>query len=68
VLTSENDIQVDGTDFEDIDTDSIGQPIINTTFIEAVAQSMGFQATDEAYRNSLHSIPMVRSCMGLLDC
>jgi hypothetical protein len=33
--------------------------MINSTFIDAVAQSMGLQATDEDYRNSLHSIPMV---------
>lgn len=50
----------DVADFRAIDTD-IGHniPMINSTFIDAVAQSMGLQATDEDYRNSLHSIPMV---------
>lgn len=52
----------DSTDFQDIDV-GIGQvPVVNSAFIDAVAQSMGFRGTDEDYRNSLHSIPMV--CCG----
>jgi hypothetical protein len=35
--------------------------MVNTAFIEAVAESMarGFPAKDEDYRSGLHSIPMV---------
>ncbi|KAH9167787.1 hypothetical protein EDB89DRAFT_2074537 [Lactarius sanguifluus] len=51
------------TDYQDIDTGlgghNGGDPPISTAFIEAVAQSMGFSATDEDYRNSLHSIPKI---------
>lgn len=36
-------------DFQDIDTGVGRIPMVNATFIEAVAQSMGFQATDEDY-------------------
>ena len=44
---------------QDLNTGIVHAPIINTTFIKAVAESMGFQTADEAYRSSLHSIPMV---------
>ncbi|KAH9009159.1 hypothetical protein EDB84DRAFT_1571438 [Lactarius hengduanensis] len=54
------------TDYQDIDTGlgghglgPGGDPLISTAFIEAVAQSMGFSATDEDYRSSLHSIPKI---------
>jgi hypothetical protein len=48
--------------FKDIDV-GIGQVlIVNSAFIDAVAQSMGFRGTDEDYRSSLHSVPMV--CCG----
>ena len=46
-------------DFQNIDTGVGNTSVVNTAFIEAVAQSMGFQETDEDYRSSLHSIPMV---------
>jgi hypothetical protein len=46
-------------EFEDINTGVAHTPVINTTFIEAVAKSMGFQTTDDEYRSSLHSVPMV---------
>jgi hypothetical protein len=47
--------------FEDIDTSVLGRvpTSVNANFIDAVAHSMGFQAADEDYRSSLHSIPMV---------
>ncbi|KAH8983088.1 hypothetical protein EDB86DRAFT_2834093 [Lactarius hatsudake] len=52
------------TDYQDINTGLGGHrlggdPPISTAFIEAVAQSMGFSATDEDYRSSLHSIPKI---------
>ena len=50
----------DPADFQDIDIGIGRDPMISTTFIEAVAQSMGFSATDEDYRSSLHSVPKVR--------
>jgi len=51
----------DVSDFQDLDTSVTGahQPMITTSFIDAVSQSMGFHTTDEEYRSSLHSIPMV---------
>jgi hypothetical protein len=50
----------DRASFENLDTLQPG-PIIKSSFIDAVAQSMGLQATDEDYRNGLHSIPMVKN-------
>lgn len=47
------------SDFQDLDTGAAPTPLINASFIDAVSQSMGFHATDEEYRSSLHSIPMV---------
>ncbi len=51
----------DAAEFQDIDTSALEHvPTVNTAFIEAVAQSMGFQTADEDYQSSLHSIPTVR--------
>jgi hypothetical protein len=47
----------DFTDFQDVGPVR-RDPIVSAAFIEAVAQSMGF-SSDEDYRTSLHSIPMV---------
>ena len=49
----------DSTDFQDVDTSMGHDPMVSATFIEAVAQSMGFSSGDEEYRSSLHSIPKV---------
>lgn len=45
--------------FEDVNHDSGDTPVVNTAYVDAVAQSMGFETTDEDYRSSLHSIPLV---------
>ncbi len=52
-------LSYDTADFKDLNTGVEHVPMVNTTFIEADAQFMGFQATDEDYQSSLHSISMV---------
>ncbi|KAH9012317.1 hypothetical protein EDB85DRAFT_2159148 [Lactarius pseudohatsudake] len=61
----------DPTDYQDIDTGLGGHglggdPSISSAFIEAVAQSMGFLATDKDYRSSLHSIPKIAPGMSVV--
>lgn len=45
--------------FEDMNRVSGDSPVVNTAYVDAVAQSMGFETTDEDYRSSLHSLPLV---------
>lgn len=49
----------DSSDFQDLDMNMGCDPLISSTFIEAVSNSMGF--SDKDYCSSLHSIPKV-SC------